>query len=67
MVCSERLISRPIAGPHLERSLGIITRKDQTLSPAAEGFYDAILQDLADPRRDPILVGEGVSLSGATS
>lgn len=48
------IVTRPLVEPVIEREIGLITRAGRSLSPAAETFREAILEQVADMRPESV-------------
>jgi DNA-binding transcriptional LysR family regulator len=47
------LVSRPLIEPVVRRTLGLIQRRETSLSPAAERFKEMLLQLWSNDRNSP--------------
>lgn len=47
MVRFGAVISRPLSSPRLKRELGIVTRRNEALSPAADSFCQGVMEEIS--------------------
>ena len=51
VISGERLVRRPLTSPVIRRSIGLVKRREGTLSPAAEAMLTLLKQQTRKPAR----------------